>query len=259
MVDKMGKDICFFQSSYFLAILFTIFVTVTPISTTLAEGQAFGEDLTVDERKQIQNDLIWTSTFYGVVDGEFDADTFAAIRNWKLIREYETSDYLSKDEIKELADKAQKNRDNFGWKPYTHAKNLYSVNYASNVLRTIKEEDIERIEFINDKDLMTMMISLINDCSYSRFLETYDRVTTYVQHSDDFFSEINDEEFVVRQTLNNAVTYMKSEVVGNICVSLVLTVYGADTVPAFINSIINATANSFVVNHEAVLRYGIDK
>ena len=98
--------------------------------------QADLSTVSADIVKTIQEDLIWSGEFNGMVDGIPGKRTRSAFHQWKGDEGYPADDSVTDDILLRLSINAAKLRSEIGWTQYRNTDVGYSISYPARIMST---------------------------------------------------------------------------------------------------------------------------
>lgn len=214
--------------------------------TGMTAQQAYSK-LPFQERKRIQDALIWVSNYNGMVDGEFGQNTLKAIKHWQREFRYEISGILSKSQRQVLLAQAAGIKQGVNWEVFTADSKLYSIGYLDLENTTQQANDSLGVDFkAGNYGLKTLVFPSVSDIE-TLFEDL--RARAREQGWENIYERQKHNWLVITGEINGALAYTKMMYRNGIAVGFILvTSYSADPEQqAVMHSIVTATANSFKV------------
>ncbi|MFK7697940.1 DUF4344 domain-containing metallopeptidase [Pseudomonas caspiana] len=150
--------------------------------------------LNLDERKIIQEGLIWSTVYTGRIDGNFEKDTRDAIALLQQQYQQPETGRLSTKMAARLYQLAQHSRNKFGWDSFTDSKTGVMLSYPTALLTPSPDPRTGAMGFVSDdKKILLQMVNQIGvklgaiDALYKQTTENSKSTITYRLKNENMF------------------------------------------------------------------------
>ena len=134
-------------------------VLISPVAYGQS-GATWETTWTDSDRKAVQESLIWSGHYFGVIDGQFGNLTRRAITEWQRENGYDTSGYLSVDEANALIDASSELRQQIGFTILSDPTTGISVGFPAQLLElTPRPLDQFGVEYLAHDGRASMTLS----------------------------------------------------------------------------------------------------
>lgn len=150
--------------------------------------------LNLDERKIIQEGLIWSGVYTGRIDGNFDKDTRDAIASLQQQYQQPETGRLSAQMASRLFQLTQHSRNKFGWESFTDPKTGVTLSYPEILLAASPDPRTGAMGFVSDdKKIVLQMVNQVGvqfgaiDALYKQTTENSKSTITYKLKNENMF------------------------------------------------------------------------
>lgn len=134
--------------------------TAVPVDPVLAASRVAFEALAEAERKAIQDDLVWASSYRGTVDGGFGRGTYAALMEFERAARRAPDGILDADERKALAQLAEAGRRAVGWRVVDEPDIGARIGYPARMLNA-RRPSPTRVLFSSDGGALVLNVQRV--------------------------------------------------------------------------------------------------
>lgn len=205
--------------------------------------QADLSTVSADIVKTIQEDLIWSGEFNGMVDGIPGKRTRSAFHQWKGDEGYPADDSVTDDILLRLSINAAKLRSEIGWTQYRNTDVGYSISYPARIMSTGTELEYGGRLFESPDSKASLRVEVVAGAEIS----SIDSLYTHCRESIDTLSYTRsaDSWFVVSGYRGNNCIYARGDLRAEGAVYFAAQIPNLDSKAVSIIAV--AFANSFNV------------
>lgn len=144
--------------------IFLCLASAIPISTGRAADQVSGPEQSAPAQTpsvaDVQDALVWTGDFDGMVDGKTGSRTKAAIKAFQESRGYDETSILTIEEWNGLSALAEAARDRVGWTSFVDRAQHWSVSYPAKQLTRIERPTLNTVVLRSDDNAYGLKIDV---------------------------------------------------------------------------------------------------